>query len=656
MYQITSRRNSRKTRRELNIHQNVFDKGYISTIANSRRDPKSLADLTNMELVQDGIPRPRPSSLPYGTQPTLPVIGRGEYTYNGERWELFVFNDGGVGKVYKRKNGGAFTLIGGSYTSTVWTRFTQSMTKVYIYNGTDKLSYLDLTTGLIQTYTSLTTPSAPTVTMSGATSTNYTYYYKVAANNVVGTSAASNAGSDTTNKIRDQWTLNTDFMTITWSSVVDATSYNVYMGDSAGNEKLLTTTTGLTFIDDGSLTPDPFTLAPQGNSTDGPILKWMYNDTRNSQLFGIDNENKLWYSAAATGDFSPYDGGGYIPIDENGETTLNFVEGFRDGKGNPVITVSGRGAAGRGKMWHVTFDSLTYGDQVIVYGNVYEANGQSAPYAPRAVVKARDSLYYPTGDSFKATGTSQNIVNILTTGSISQVIEPDVMTISLAYLDKAVGVEYADKIFFALPVNSTYNNQIWYLDLARKNLWVLRWTFTDEIKDLWLYEDSTGTTHFCALIGNTISEFTRSVSTEDNGVAFRTRVAYSSLVWDEDGLVMANIRKMYFKFLNPKGDINISVYGLDKDGVTNSIGNENYTQTVSFSAWDTWVYDEHQFDEAVGALESFGKSIDSAKIKTNARMINQLDWEIVTEGKGADYLLSAVNTQGTTNDKRKLGD
>lgn len=655
MFVPNKNRPKRKTRRPVNISQHEFSKGYMSTIANSRRPLNSFADLTNMEIVQDSIPRPRPSLLPYGTQPAYPVISRGKYTKNRVRYEIFMLNDGGVGKVYTRVDGGSYTLIGGTYTATVWSGFVQSNDRVYIFNETDKLSYFDLTSNTIQTYTGISNPGAPTPTKTGMAATTWTYYYKISANNAVGTTAASTAGSVQVGKTRENWDSTANYVTVTWSGVAGATSYNVYVGDQAGNEELVTTTTGLSFVDDGSLATDPFTVAPSGNSTEGPILRWMYNDSKNNQLFGIDADNKLWYSDAGNGDFSPYNGGGYVPIDEKGDTVLNYVDGFRDGKGTPVITVSARGAAGKGKMFHVTFDSTTFGDQVIISANVYEANGQSAPYAPRAVVKARDSLWYPTGDAFKSTGTSQNIVNILTTNSVSQVIEPDVMTISLGSLDKAVGVEYQDKIFFALPVNSTENNQIWYIDLARKNLWVLRWTVA--AKDLWVYEDSTGTAHFCALVNNRILEFTRAVATEDDGTAFETRTAFSSIVWDEDGLVMANIRKQYYKLLNPKGQINISVYGLDKNGASNSIGSETFTQTISFTGIGVWDYSgSYKYGDDVGSIAGFAKSIGAKKVKTNAKMINQLDWEITTDGKDCDYLLSAVRTIGTTNDRRLLGD
>lgn len=655
MFVPNKNRPKRKTRRPVNISQHEFSKGYVSTIANARRPLNSFADLTNMEIVQDSIARPRPSLMAYGTQMPYPIVGRGKFTQNKVRKEIFMLNVSGVGKVYTRTDGGSITLIGGNYTVSVWTGFCQSYNRVYIYNGTDKLSYLDLATDTIQTYTGISAPGAPTPTKTGMAGTTWTYYYKVSANNAVGPTEASTAGSVQVGKIRDNWDSTTNFVTVTWSLVTGATSYNVYVGDAAGQEKLVTTTTGLSFVDDGTLNPDPFTLAPTGNSTQGPVLNWMYNDSRNSQLFGIDNANKMYYSAPGTGDFSPYDGGGYIPIDENGDTQLNYVDGFRDGKGTPVITVGARGASGKGKMFHITFDTLTYGDQVIVYGNVYEANGQSAPYAPRAVVKARDSLWYPTGDAFKSTGTSQNIVNILTTNSVSQGIEPDVNTLSLKNLHKAVGVEYQDKIFFALPVNSEENNQIWYIDLARKNLWVLRWNIA--ARDMWVYEDSDGTSHFCVLVGERILEFTRSVATEDDGVAFSTRCAYSSLVWDEDGLVMANIRKQYYKFLNPRGEINVSVYGLNKDGVTNAIGGETFTQTVSFTGIGVWDYSgAYKYGDSVGTISIFGKSIGAQKVKTNAKMINQLDWEITTETTGCDYLLSAVRTIGTTNDRRLLGD
>jgi hypothetical protein len=532
-----------------------------------------------------------------------------------------------------------------------WSMFCQSNGRVYVYNSKNTLSYIDLPTMTIKTYIALATPVISSVTKGGLAGTNFTQYYRISANNEVGESIASVFGSVTIGKVRDAWAPNTtgtptDYIDIVWGAVPNASSYTVYTGDSATTLEELSTVVGTTYRDDGSLATNFSKLAPEGNSTAGAIFKWMYNDTKNGQVFGIDLANALYYSAPGTGDFSAYNGGGYVGIDVNGDTLLNYVDGFRTGKGDPVITVSSRGAAGKGKLNHVTFDSLTIGDQILYYPNVFEANGQSGTYSARGTIKARDALWYPTGDSFKSTGTSQNIVNILTTMSIAQVIQPDVDKINIAALDKAVGLEYQDRLYWALPVGTTENSEIWYLDLSRKNLWVLRWPIA--AKDMWLYEDSKGTTHFCVLVNNVILEFTRAgaVTTQDDGKAWRSRIGFSSLVWDEDGITMANIRNQYFKLLQPKGRIVANAYGLSKKGLTDAVGSDTYVTETSFTGIGQWNYSgDYRYGDDPGEIDTFGKSLAVLKIKPKG-LLNQLDWEIVTEDENCDYFLSAVNTRG----------
>lgn len=645
MYTTSTRRSSRKARRKVNIHQNKWPKGYISTIDNSRRPTDSLSDLTNIEVVQDNVLRPRPPLVRYGTQPANSVIGRGHIKQSGERYILWMQNVAGVGKLYKQKDGGTMTLIGGTYDDEAWASCVQSKNKAYIYNGVDNLSYVDLSSDTIQTYTALSTPGSPTVTKGGMAGTTYTHYYRISANNAVGESIASAVGSVTSGKVRDDWILNTDYIDLSWSSVVGATSYTIYYGDTSTTTNELYTVTTNAFRDLGSLAVNPFKLAPEGNSTQGAVFTWMYADSKNSQLFGITADNKLYYSAPGTGDFSPYNGGGWVEIDGDGATTLNYVDGFRNGKGDPVITVSARGAAGKGKLFHVSFETLTVGDQAIVYPNVYEANGQAGTYSARGVIKARDSLFYFTGQDVKSTGTSQNIMNILTTSTVSQVIEPDVERISLENLHKSVGVEYRDKLYWSLPVGSSENNEIWILDLSRKNLWVLRWPIA--AKDLWLYEDNSGTTHFCALVDDVVLEFTRAGARthQDDDVAWRSRVGFESLVWDEDGIILGKIRRQYFKLLFPKGTITANATGLSRRGVESAAGSDSFTVTTTPTGYDEWTYDEFQYDSDPGEVNTYGKSVAVLQIKPKG-LVAQLDWEVVGDTAGTDYILSAVNTKG----------
>lgn len=660
-YTVNKKRNSRKSRRAINVHQNKFTKAYISTIDNSRRPQDSLSDMTNIELVQDNVVRPRPPLIRYGTQPHLPVVGRGKYRYDGERGLLWMLNDGGVGKIYKQTDGGSLTLLGGSYDVTGWTMFCQSKAKVYPYNGVNRLSYLDLDSETVTTFTALATPGAPTATGSAnliSGTKPYNYYYRISANNSVGESIASTAGSVNVNSVRDVWSADASIaktVAISWSSVAGATSYTIYIGDTATSIHELTTIAGTSYTDDGSLAHNPFKLAPEGNSTEGFIPRWLYNDKKNAQIFGADNDNNLYYSAAGTNDFSPYNGGGYVPIDEGGDTELNFIDGFRNGKGDPVITCSARGAAGKGTLSHVTFETLTIGDQAIIYPSVYEANGQSGTYMPRGTIKARDSLYYFTGQDVRSTGTSQNIVNILTTGTVSQVIEPDLEKIRLSALNNAVGVEYKDRLYWSLPVNSATNNEIWILDLSRKNAWILRWPIA--AKDMWLYEDNDGTTHFCVLVNNVVLEFSRAgaATHQDDNVAWRSRVAFEAMVWDEDGITLGSIQNQYFKFLNPKGLIQANATGLTRKGVQQSAGSDTFTVTTTYTGYDAdgWLYDVYMYDADPGNIDSFGKSVAVLKLKPKG-LLNQLSWEVVAETTGTDYTLSAVNTRGFSSDELVL--
>lgn len=645
-----------KPRKLLNLYQTKYAKGVITSLADSIIPLDGLADLTNAELVQDARPRPRPSLIARaGDLAGTAIIGIGTFVkiVDGlpENWEISMQVVGGVGKICVRKDTDDWDEIGGSYDEAAWAQFCQSNNRVYVSNGVDDMSYFDIDSATIVTGSALADPSAPTAAKTGLTGTTYTYYYKISANNEFGETAASPADSETVGKLRDLWD-SSNYVDVSWSAVPGADSYNVYVGDSSGNEYYIATVTGLAYRDDGTAAQNTFRLFPSGNSTTGPTLTFLFNS--NGQLFGvgdINNPSYLWYSGQGTnsGDFSPFNGGGYVGINYGGDTVPVHVRAFRDGKGNPAITVLSKGAGNPGKLHHVTFESTTIGDTLIIYPNVYEANGQDGTISKFGVVETNNSLYYPTGDAFKTTGTKPSVINVLTTDDISQQIQPSVANLNRAAMANTVGVAHEGKIFWAVPTGSnTENNEIWIMDLSRRGLWILRWTVAARF--MWIYEDNDGNTHLSVLTyDNEILEFSRSADTTDNGVAFRVRVASGAIVFDEGGVSMASIEIVRFKLLYPKGTIQINVYGLGEDGSVEQLANDTFEQTVSNTGWSQWAWAGHNtptmWSGEVGIVNLYSRSVAVRPIEVD-EILNELRWEIITEDTDCDFIHASTHIRG----------
>ncbi len=672
MYQQAA--NTKKRRKQVSITQggpaqSGFKKGYMSFVTDSRMPFDALADLTNMTLDQDNLPRPRPSLVEFGEQPLGTVIGIGTFIkiVSGvpEKWDISMQVIAGVGKVHVRKDGDtwvAATGAGNSYDDEAVVNFAQSANRVYVSNGVEKMSYYDISTGAIVVYTALTTPSAPTATGTGLTGTNHTYYYKITANNAIGESASSVADSEQVAKLRDNWIPASEYVTLAWSAVSGALSYNIYVGSTAGQEYYLATVSAssLSFVDDNSVSPNAFKLAPSFNSTEGPTLKYMWNtDGRLWGVGDVDHPDYLWYDGGSLdpGSFSVGAGGGNVSINPGGDTVPVAVRSFRTGKGDAAVTVLSRGVAGTGKMHHIGFSSFTVDNDTYSVATPTEANGQSGTVSARAVVEANNSLWYPTGQDFRSTGTTANVQNILSTNSVSNDIIPDVQNLNLSAMEGACGLLYENKIYWALPVGASENNQIWVKDLSRGGVWIMPWLIS--AKFMWLSEDNTtGEISHCIYDGTKILKFTRSVATQDDGVSFRTRVAHEGLVWDENGMTMAAIQEQRFKLLQPVGQIQVNAFGLNEDGLVDTLGSESFSQTASFTGWSQLLYSNEVtpslYSDDIGMVDFYSASVGIVTLEID-ETVNQLGWEIVTDSVNCDYYLSTVHTNGIEIPRSYLG-
>jgi hypothetical protein len=653
----------------LEIIQRTFDKGYISVLESSRIPNDGLSDMTNIDVVQDSIVKPRPSTVAYGPTALGTFVGIGTFTKvvsgTPTRYQITMQVIGGVGQVVINKDGGAWTTIGGSYDTAAWCMFTQSRNRVYISNGINTMSYYDINAGTIITYSALPTPTTPTLAASTSLTSGspaFPYLYAHSANNNVGETAAVMSAQVLVNKLRDGWVQGTDQIAVTGSPVTGALSYNWYIAidNNINDFQFLATTSSPSFTDDGSTVENIFKSAPPGDSTSGPILSYLIADE--GQLFGVGSkvsgtEYNMWYSGSGqhSGDFSPFNGGGYAYINYGGDALPTCVQSFHDGKGNPVISVLTTGQAGSGKLYHASYTSTTYGATVIPYYQIYEAAGQSGTISPFGVVQADNgNIYYPTGDNFKSTGMAQGIVNMLAINSVSQAIDPDVRALNLSAMSKCVGLFYRQRIFWAVPNGTSNNNEIWITDLARGGLWILRWTVPATW--LWLYEDNSGVTHMCALVNNVIVEFTTNVQTMDQGVPFSTRVASGSIVWDPSAISMAAIQNQFFKLLFPKGTIQINNYGISDDiTVVQTLGNDTFAATVSNTGYGEWDYSGlYYYGYDVGFINYYAQAVGMVIIDVDDTL-NEISWEIITTDANCDYTLSTVTTIGVNIPRAYLG-
>jgi hypothetical protein len=590
----------------------------------------------------------------YGEQPPGTVLGEifefvKTSSGSGENWEIAMMNVGGTARPYIRKDGATWTATTGkTYDLTAKAHYCQIDDKVLVLNGVDNLSYFDITTAggspTIVPYTALVNPSAPTPAKTGLSGTTYTYYYAITANSTVGETAASSTGSITVGSVREVWDATSNFVTVTWSAVASAQSYNVYMGVSVDQLFLIASgVNGLSLKDDGSWAKDVSRTAPASNSTAGP--KATRGTIINGQVFltgDTDNPRYVWFGGYGDQvlDFSPFGGGGNIEI---GKGTKEFpvkVMPFRDGRGNAAITVLCRGTNGMGKRYILARSSITVGDTIIDFLEATEDNGQAGTDSPDGVILYNDSLYYPSRDGFKTTGTRPQLQNILSTNRISNTIQTDVKNLNNSAMDKCVGLGYEGKLYWSLPYGDDTNNQIWVLDLDREGAWMKPWSI--EADWMWLYNDNNGVTHFCVLVDNEIYELSHNQATNDNGTSFPTSASSGIIKFSEDGMEWGKLIDVTFILLRPRGNISLSVSAKTEDSALSTVGSTTYNPENSVSGWS-----ETNWESYLGWADSetvptaYGDARAAVVIEVD-ELVNWWKWSLNTNDAGVDYQLSDV--------------
>jgi len=319
---------------------NTF-KGMVSLLDDIILGNKFAKEALNLILVQDGRWKTRWGTAYYGQ--ALPggakILGSGTYERtDGTQEKVAVASDG---KAYKCVDQGAWSEITGATFTITATKlnFVQSVKELLISNGVDRLTKYN--GSVLFRYTPLAAPTGLAGVKNVLTAGAYHNYYKVTALNLVGETAGSAEIDVTTNKARNSWiTTSNERIDLSWNAVPTAARYQIYYSDESGKELLLaeTSTTDVTFKDDGTFVQNPFFTCPLDDTTGAPAFKMIAES--NSRLWGITDELIFWSGTGTElGIFSEFYGGGSQPLINGTGEKLECIKHFRNGKGDSVATV-----------------------------------------------------------------------------------------------------------------------------------------------------------------------------------------------------------------------------------------------------------------------------------------------------------------------------
>lgn len=543
-------------------------------------------------------------------------------------------------------------MAGKYFDDVAKAHYFQIGSKVVIMNGSDNLSYFNIPTTAVIPFTTLSTPSAPTLNTNNVGGVGFTITYRVSENSTVGETAASNALSVAVDTDRDFWIPATQNIIINLpAAAVGVVSRNIYMGTVSGSEYLIATgipASSTTYKDNGSADQDTTRLFPTTNSTPGPKASRGVNIGGRAFLVGDkDNAYYVW-NGGDPGfelDFSPANGGGFSLVNSGGKELPARIVLHRDGKGTAAIKVYCTGT--KGKRFTMTPDQVTFGNTIISFYDVTEDEGESGTTSPDAMLYYNNSWYYPSSEGFESDGTLPQIQNVLARKLVSGTIQPDIATLNQGAMDGACGFIFNGRLCYGLPVNSDTNNEIWILDLDRKGAWMKPWSIAADW--MWVITDNTGNTHHLILSNDVIYDMTYSALTTDNGRAFQTSGQSGQIYFSDDKRMWVQLLMVIFVILRPQGEINFRITGKTEDNDLQGLGEPTQFVATSDSTPAGWGEVNKNIKgwgrNAWSKVNLVPNTTNSATVEVPIEIDEEVQWAAYawnTSKVGVDYNISDI--------------
>ena len=617
-----------------------FRKGVITIVDRSRIPLNALEIADNAFLYEDGVPGPRPGMdwLGAPVPNEEPLDGFDYYDSSGATHLVAVA--GGV--IYRSTDmAQSWTeCTGETMTPGVPVEMNQNRGFLTLTNGVDPITLYDGST-VLQSYSELDAPVAPTRSTTGLAGSDFTYHVKVAAVNNIGFTEASPKVSFDVGDSRDQWGAN-DFVTYNVTAVSGATRYDWYFSEDDLDYYYLGSSVNPSFKDDGTAILIPSMKAPTDNTTTGPKVEELTNV--GERMYGVrdpDHPYRIWFTGGGnfSGSFSGAYDGGYVDWQPGGKLRPVKVEDYRDGRGDPLATIWCSSADGEGCILQMTLEVMTIGDYSITVPSIYRLPGSRGTNSPGSVVNMLNDFLFLNSQAIFNLGSRAQFLGILSTDEATGDIRPTIRRITK---EKKVASTFWDaKVLMSVAYGTEENNATIVYDTERQ-AWLpfaFKVGFSRFMK--------MGTRLFATKPGdNRITEISYN-STSDYGEPFETLIVTGVMPITRNRYEFTWIEEAEMEFSNPQGVINIDLNGFDRSRGFVNIANRRLQ--VDYSAdegWNNAEWDATEWDDGSNVEQTFSES--SLKRYFNVqRELNSVQWRIQSRSIDKKFVMRNLQVWGT---------
>ena len=630
-------RGSRKKTGKLSLKIDSSRGGTNRLLDEARISSNEVVNALNLIQVQDGLYKPRWGTAYYGADYGANPDGATEFLKSDQTTELITVAGG---KVYKSTNGGSITEVtGATFTLGLTCYFMQIAGFLYIANGTDPLARYDGST--LTTYTEINAPTGLTGTATSSISavSGISIYGIVTALNSVGETIGSSEVQVYVNKIRDQWISTSDKITWSWTAVSGADRYQLYISDTQGYEELLTSVTGTSFTDDGTIATNPYIAVPLDNTTAAPKFKSMV--VSGNRIWATNNPNSpytVYFSGTGQymGVFSDFYGGGWINLEKGGRETPVKVVHYQSGQGEGRATVLCKTPEGRGAVWQLTISTATVGETSFSVPSAVKIVGSSGTESINGTIATNNDIMFPNRRGWYNLGPQQNFYGLLRTNEISVKIRPYWNSLIGSKLSGICSYFKDAKVFISVPTSSIGNNRTIIFD-TEKNNWTIDWSFG--AKQFLEYTDTNGVTHFLyvPILGNKLIEISENIA-GDLGSAFETSFETGRISVSKEWKDFVKVQRVYIKLGNPRGTINLEVSGSQKSKGFSTVASKQIVPSSSQTGMGFDLMGDFLMGDTDGVPDTFSDSADIRYLKVNKK-VRDVKIKVTSNTVDSDYVI-----------------